>query len=159
MSVELNLRDRGSMGAARRRISLMSTIFRGAPREVVQASARVYKRELKRHAPRSDKSSTRQGTLQRSIIYRTFPIGESWGARFYAIAYAVFVITGTRPHVIQARIKKALYWEGAPHPFVRVNHPGTRPNDFREPAAEAAYPEIVVILRAAGIKVVEESKL
>ena len=141
------------MGRARRRLMLMAALFEKAPREISQAAAVVYKKWLKEHAPK------RTGALGRSIIYRTFPNMGGWGVRFYALSYSAFVILGTQPHVISARIKKALYWEGAAHPFVRVNHPGTQPNDFREKAAESAYPEIALILRSAGIKVVEESRL
>lgn len=132
---------------------LMAALFEKAPREVSQAAAVIYKKALKDAAPK------KTGKLADSIIYRTFPNMGGWGVRFYAVRYVAFVILGTKPHVIVPRVKKALYWEGAAHPFVRVNHPGTKANDFREPAAEAAYPEIVLLLRAAGVKVVEESKL
>ena len=32
---------------------------------------------------------------------------------------------GSRPHVIEPRDKKALFWPGAAHPVRRVQHPGT----------------------------------
>ncbi len=37
-----------------------------------------------------------------------------------------YVEYGTRPHVINPRVKQALWWVGAPHPVRRVRHPGTR---------------------------------
>src|SRR5688572_9681029 len=40
--------------------------------------------------------------------------------------YAVYVHQGTRPHSIQPRTKKALFWKGARHPVRGVQHPGTR---------------------------------
>jgi hypothetical protein len=40
--------------------------------------------------------------------------------------YSMAVHAGARPHVIRARRKKALWWEGADHPVKQVNHPGVR---------------------------------
>lgn len=49
-------------------------------------------------------------------------------------SYARFVIKGTRPHVIRARNQPNLkfFWinGGIPMRIRRVNHPGTRPNNF-----------------------------
>lgn len=41
---------------------------------------------------------------------------------------------GSAPHVIRAKNKKALFWEGADHPVRSVNHPGTRPRPVLRPA-------------------------
>lgn len=46
--------------------------------------------------------------------------------------YSPFVEFGTAPHVILPKNAKALYWPGAAHPVRRVNHPGTKPNQFME---------------------------
>jgi hypothetical protein len=56
--------------------------------------------------------------------------------------YAPYVEFGTKPHVIEPREKKALYWPGADHPVKRVNHPGTAPNPFMERIVQAATPDI-----------------
>lgn len=48
--------------------------------------------------------------------------------------YATDVETGTPPHVILPRNKKALHWPGADHPVARVNHPGTEPRPYLRPA-------------------------
>lgn len=48
------------------------------------------------------------------------------------VEYAMAVWKGSKPHVILPRIKKALFWAGANHPVMKVNHPGTKPNDFVE---------------------------
>jgi hypothetical protein len=37
-----------------------------------------------------------------------------------------YIEYGTAPHVIRPNLKRALWWEGAPHPVSHVNHPGTR---------------------------------
>ena len=49
-------------------------------------------------------------------------------------SYAYFVEMGARPHVILPKQKKALYWDGAPHPVRKVNHPGNKPEPFLRPA-------------------------
>lgn len=48
--------------------------------------------------------------------------------------YAAYVELGTEPHVILPKHKRALFWEGAPHPVGKVNHPGTRAQPFLRPA-------------------------
>lgn len=52
------------------------------------------------------------------------------------IKYARGVEEGTRPHVIRAKNKKALYWKGAKHPVKSVRHPGSRAKPFLMPAFE-----------------------
>jgi hypothetical protein len=46
---------------------------------------------------------------------------------------AAWMEEGTAPHVIRPK-GKALFWEGAEHPYALVNHPGTRPQPFLRPA-------------------------
>lgn len=41
---------------------------------------------------------------------------------------------GSPPHEIRARNKKALFWDGAAHPLVSVQHPGTPEQPFMRPA-------------------------
>jgi hypothetical protein len=45
-----------------------------------------------------------------------------------------WVEEGTAPHVIRPKNGKALFWEGAEHPYALVNHPGTRAQPFLRPA-------------------------
>lgn len=40
------------------------------------------------------------------------------------LEYAKYVELGVDEHVIRPKNKKALYWQGAPHPVKKVNHPG-----------------------------------
>ena len=54
------------------------------------------------------------------------------------VEYALAVHEGTKPHVIEPKNKKALYWEGARHPVRRVMHPGTQANPYAERAIEQA---------------------
>lgn len=43
-----------------------------------------------------------------------------------------WVITGSRPHIIEPRVARALHFKMNGHEVfaMRVHHPGTRPNDF-----------------------------
>ena len=52
------------------------------------------------------------------------------------IKYASGVEFGTRPHIITAKNKKALYWKGARHPVKSVRHPGGRAKPYLIPAFE-----------------------
>ena len=52
------------------------------------------------------------------------------------IKYAPMVEYGTRPHIIRAKNKKALYWKGAKHPVKSVRHPGGRAKPYLIPAFE-----------------------
>lgn len=52
------------------------------------------------------------------------------------IKYARGVEYGTKPHVIKAKNKKALYWKGAKHPIKSVQHPGSRAKPYLIPAFE-----------------------
>ena len=68
--------------------------------------------------------------------------------------YAAYVNYGTRPHVIypkgqglfhagkQLTKGSALWWEGAPHPVRKVNHPGIRGKHFVEKSIEATSQRI-----------------
>lgn len=49
-----------------------------------------------------------------------------------------FLERGTRPHIIEPRFKKALFWEGARHPVRRVRHPGTAAKHTLENSAQVA---------------------
>ena len=50
------------------------------------------------------------------------------------LKYAPMVEFGTRPHIIRAKNKKALYWKGAKHPVKQVNHPGNKAKPYLIPA-------------------------
>lgn len=45
---------------------------------------------------------------------------------------------GSRPHVIEAKNKQALFWKGARHPVKKVNHPGTPAYHFLRNALRSA---------------------
>src|SRR5712691_11145250 len=63
-------------------------------------------------------------TVKGIVPWRTGFLTQSFRAEltegmlqwFPTASYAPFVEFGTKPHVIEARNKKALYWNGAAHP-------------------------------------------
>ncbi len=73
-----------------------------------------------------------QGRLKRSIrvdtrIAKKFSVITGYWDEGLA-PHGIFVLAGTRPHVIRAKNKNALNTPNGP--FKKVNHPGTKPNDF-----------------------------
>ena len=89
------------------------------------------------------------GTMQEGGQLRDslhFVIGQ-WGAYLAGAKQGEYVIGGTRAHEIRPRAKKylAFFWPkaGAGVIYGKVNHPGTKPNDFRWKAVEQAFDENV----------------
>lgn len=68
------------------------------------------------------------------------------------VAYAESVHEGARAHVIRPRNARALFWPGASHPVMSVNHPGNAPNPFLHEVFTARRDDIVSSL-ALGIGV------
>jgi hypothetical protein len=89
-------------------------------------------------------------TTKNTVPWRTGFLTQSFRAElttgmlkwFPTASYAPFVQFGTAPHVIEPKEKKALYWPGAAHPVRKVNHPGTKPNDFMGRIVAASQEEI-----------------
>lgn len=89
-------------------------------------------------------------TVKGVVPWRTGFLTQSFRAElttgllrwFPTASYAPYVEFGTKPHTILPRDKKALYWPGADHPVRRVNHPGTKPNDFMGRIISVSQPEI-----------------
>lgn len=87
-----------------------------------------------------EEAPVRSGRLRSSIKVTPFRMtgpykGEGGvGVSIRDVPYAGFVRWGTKPHVIRARNAPALrfYWPkvGRVVFFKKVNHPGTKPNDF-----------------------------
>lgn len=70
----------------------------------------------------------RSGTLKRSP--RTISISDTHALIGTDRPYAAAHQLGSKPHVITARNKKALFWSGARHPVKSVNHPGLPARPF-----------------------------
>ncbi|MFH2028994.1 MAG: hypothetical protein ABIJ40_00025 [Bacteroidota bacterium] len=74
-----------------------------------------------------DGKATESDKIKQPSEARTVRIGT-------AVDYALGVEFGTRPHIIEPKTAKALYWKGAEHPVKRVKHPGTISQPFLRPA-------------------------
>ena len=61
-------------------------------------------------------------------------------------SYHGFVVNGTRPHTIEPVNAGALYWPGAAHPVMLVNHPGTHANDYPRRAAQQLVPVVRAVM-------------
>jgi hypothetical protein len=81
----------------------------------------------------------RTGFLVQSFRAELTPGLLRW---FPTASYAQMVEFGTKPHTIVPKDKKALYWPGAAHPVRKVNHPGTKPNQFMERIVSESQEEI-----------------
>lgn len=76
-------------------------------------------------------SPFRWGDLRYSLTYE---ISGLKGLMYPMALHSIFVILGTKEHEIRPVNKMALYWIGAKHPVMKVQHPGTKPNDFIQDA-------------------------
>lgn len=101
-----------------------------------------------------DGTERRGGSLRDSL---RFVIGE-WGAYLMGAHHGVYVIGGTKPHVIEPRGDNStistrtlnpqkphltFFWGRVGRRVTpqKVNHPGTKPDDFREKALQQAFDE------------------
>lgn len=69
----------------------------------------------------------RTGFLIQSFSAQILAFSATW---FPTASYAPDVEFGTAPHTIWPVNGEALWWPGLPHPVKRVNHPGTKANDY-----------------------------
>lgn len=95
----------------------------------------VVEAQAKRESP------VKTGNLRRSITSRVEQ-GGNRGVIGTNVRYARAVHDGSKPHVIRAKAKKALYWRGAAHPVKKVKHPGNKGNPFFERAMRVARPQV-----------------
>lgn len=109
----------------------------------VRETSTVLLAEMRRLAPvgrhfTPEGAAVAGGNLRGSLAW---DVGDL-GATLMGASYGRYVIEGTRPHPIVARRARALrfWWERQGLTFVgpRVRHPGSRANDFRSKAIDAA---------------------
>ena len=86
------------------------------------------------------------GHLRRSISHK---VSMTEGIVSANTKYAEGVEKGTKPHIIRAKKKKALYWQGANHPVKVVNHPGSRAKPYLIPALKSEQPKFIQNLKEA----------
>ena len=116
-------------------LNKFSVILRELPDEIKNDVRKVVKNSafnIERNAKSS--ASVKTGHLRRSISTK---IGDMEATIHTSnLKYAPMVEFGTRPHIIRAKNKKALYWKGASHPVKQVNHPGSKAKPYLIPAFE-----------------------
>ena len=110
-------------------------------RKVVKNSAFNIERNAKSSA------SVKTGHLRRSISTK---MGDMEATIHTSnLKYAPMVEFGTRPHIIRAKNKKALYWKGATHPVKKVNHPGSKAKPYLIPAFDKEKDQFLEKLKEA----------
>lgn len=86
------------------------------------------------------------GRFKNTIRSRPIFAGSTAKIEFYSnLPYAQYIINDTTPHLIKARRARALYWPSASHPTFKVNHPGTRANDFAHKVGEEMKEELEML--------------
>lgn len=96
-------------------------------------AATITQRNIRQEAPH------KTGSLQRSVMtFMSYPTATVTEQE----KYGRYVEEGTRPHVIQATNKKALFWKGALNPYKAVRHPGTKANPFFERGVNRSVNEV-----------------
>lgn len=80
------------------------------------------------------------GALNSSIFKQRTANGWDIGHDLRRAPHAVFVMFGTKPHLIKPKTKKTLRWaSGGKFHFAKVvHHPGTKPDDWLKRAAAMA---------------------
>lgn len=111
-------------------------LTRNIAKDVVLRMSQIAYDSVQRGADRH----TKTGALFQSVYNRQVPDGRAVGHDADRAPHAVFVVFGTRPHVIRPKKKKALRWPaGAGFRFAKfVNHPGYRGDDYMLTAANDA---------------------
>ena len=116
-------------------LNKFSVILRELPDEIKNDVRKVVKNSafnIERNAKSSVNVKT--GHLRRSISTK---MGDMEATIHTSnLKYAPMVEFGTRPHIIRAKNKKALYWKGASHPVKQVSHPGSKAKPYLIPAFE-----------------------
>ena len=116
-------------------LNKFSVILRELPDEIKNDVRKVVKNSafnIERNAKSS--ASVKTGHLKRSISTKMGDMEAT--IHTSTLKYAPMVEFGTRPHIIRAKNKKALYWKGASHPVKQVSHPGSKAKPYLIPAFE-----------------------
>jgi len=125
-------------------------------RAAVSETADSLKAMMRREAPRGDHGGA-HGADQIDYVIEQGLTGPR--VRFYAPRHIGWVITGTKPHTIEAGILTGKSDSRVLHFFVGgqevftpvVHHPGTQPNDFRKKAWSKLKPSVAERYRGLGM--------
>lgn len=122
-------------------------------REMVQATTMI-QNNARRIGP--DRFQNRTGNLRRSITKEV--TNASRGRVYVQAEYGLPVETGTRPHVILPKKRKMLAFKiNGKMVFARkVNHPGSRPYPYMEPAFIEEGPKILDNYAKMGTMIVNK---
>ncbi len=93
----------------------------------------------------------RTGRLRNAI--QTSRSGNVWDI-YEDTPYGRAVTGGAVGHSIYPKVKKALFWEGLPHPISWCAHPGQKTNPFHIGAAETCRSQLVTMMDAYGSNLV-----
>lgn len=121
------------LDALRASLLKISSSFDGYMVQAMQRIVVIVANDAK--AVKAGRFKNQTGNLRRSIA--TEVQGPTKGIVYTDQAYAAAVEMGSRPHVIVPVNKKALAWKDPSGQTVfakMVNHPGTKPYPFMEPA-------------------------
>ena len=154
------IRLRGNMGALTEGAEQLRAVAAAIPEATEQLAAEASVRveeALRETAPISKPvpGGRAPGSLKKSIGFDL----SGTKAEFYASDVAEYVIGGTPPHQIEGAAGPLhFYWEvaGGFVTLMRVQHPGTKPNDFRQPALDVAADEAMELLEQVGDEILGE---
>lgn len=112
-------------------------------RKAIQKSCLSIKKEAIENL--TSNGTVKTGHLRRNIAFKTTMTEGT--VHTSNVKYGIVIEKGSKPHVIRAKNKKALYWKGASHPVKQVKHPGTKAKPFLIPAFEAEKPKFIENLK------------
>ena len=122
--------DHGLANAFNRKAGRMGKEFNKLTADLVDIAHLWVQSEAPRKTGKLRSSVKKENYGTRGLIWLSKSIAPHW----------VFVIEGTRPHIIRAKYKKALKTPyGA---FKSVHHPGTKANPFVDKAAQKMQGDI-----------------
>lgn len=121
------------------KIDTKATKYDEEIQKVIKKNAFAIQRNAKKNLEKNGSVDT--GHLRRMVATK---ISRGEGEIHTSnVKYGIFVEKGTKAHIIRAKNKKYLYWEGASHPVKQVNHPGSKEKPFLIPAFEKQKPKFL----------------
>lgn len=112
-------------------LNKLQSSLRRSPQETFNALNRAISTSVYLIRPiLADEMPTKTGKMKANVYTRVNGLKGEVGPNLRVTPYAWFVHQGTSPYTIRPKTKKALYWEGAPHPVALVHHPGIKANPF-----------------------------
>lgn len=95
------------------------------------------------------------GKLRSNIYAKSFGLGGIVGPNLEVTPYARWVNNGSSAYVIRPKTKKALYWDGAEHPYKLVHHPGIKANPFVERTFEEMQKPVKLVFDKSVKKIIK----